>query len=340
MRIHILLFILILTACSRPSDKITINGTISGEITKTIRYTSPINGICNRLFTESLSLDSLGNFSVSAYAEKPMIVEFLIGKNINRLLIEPGKSYKLDIKIALDKIDFRVVNATKAQAYYNTLPKLSPRRCVFSFGDDISNYEKISNQLDITHNNELSDLKNLMNNKYISAELSQLIKQDRNVYYQTAQSILAAKNIFDFEKNKETVPNSLVKLRENAIKQIDLTSSLSLQACDIYDFIYMYKWYNLRNTFPSDELKEVRATHRREGTIHTHSINMAKQFLPQECQEFYIASYITYYSRSLKKEKEFLEIMEQYKLDYPNSQYLCFFKDNIEKISALLAVQK
>ncbi|WP_430816594.1 hypothetical protein [Carboxylicivirga sp. RSCT41] len=340
MRLQILFIAFILTACSNPSNETTIKGVVKGEIRRTIRYTSPINGFCNDLFTETINPDSSGIFSVSTNYEKPFIIEFLFGKSTNRLLVEPGKSYELNIYNGVDSTEFAVKNPSKAQVYYSSLPKLSPRRCVYSFGDDISSYEKISSQLNVTYESEMNELRNLLDAENISPKLYLLIKQDRNVYYQTAQSVLASKNVFEFEKNKKKVPEKLIKLREKAISQVDLTMPISLQSSDIYDFLYMYKWYFMRKTFKIEELKSIRATHRSKGTVHSHSIMMAKQFLPKECQEFYIASYITYYSRSLRKEKEFIKIMEQYKIDFPNSKYLHFFEDYIKEISTIISEQK
>lgn len=342
MRLQILFIAFILTACSKSSNETIIKGTITGEIPEKIQYTSTINGLCNRQFREYLNPDSLGNFSIHPNIQTPLIIEFLVGNKINRLLVEPGKTYKLAISIGVDTTNFSVRDANKAQVYYNNLSKLSPRRCVFSYGDDISNYEKISSHLNANYQTEIDYLTNLLTKQSISPQLFELIKQDRLVYYQTAQSILASKNIFDYQMKKKQLPKILVELGKKAVHEIDLSNPLSLQACDIYDYLYAYKWYKLRETYEFDELNKIRAAHRSKGTVHTHSIEMAKQFLPTECQEFYIASYITKHSRDRRnqKEKEFLEIMEQFKLDYPNSQYLRFFEKNINKISTLIAEQK
>jgi hypothetical protein len=90
----------------------------------------------------------------------------------------------------------------------------------------------------------------------------------------------------------------------------------------------------IRDSYSIDEIKQLRAKYRKEGLIHSHTISQAKEYLPIETQEFFIASYISSQCRQTRnqKAKEFIEILNQYKLSYPNSPYVDSFEKNIEKI--------
>jgi thiol-disulfide isomerase/thioredoxin len=70
----------------------------------------------------------------------------------------------------------------------------------------------------------------------------------------------------------------------------------------------------------------------RQGIFNTFVINEAKQYLTGKALEFFIARYI--YSVSFQKnyEKELITLFEQFKQDYPQSEYTRYLQPDMDEI--------
>ncbi|WP_066627895.1 hypothetical protein [Labilibacter marinus] len=338
MKYLIIIFsICILTSCSQQPKKSVLRGTIKGEIPNKIYYTTPINGVCNRQFTASLSPDSLGNFSIELKNTEPSLLKISTKARGNNyfLIVEPSNYYEIELTISQDgKVAFTNKTATTMQSFYDGLPQEDMMNCRYYTENDIDTYTEISDSLFHDLKTELIKVEKFkkINKRY--HDVYELIKNDRKVYYATMISRLACACNINFMRKEHKSSEDILKLWGNAISNVDFSNKEALLAIHAYDLLDFKIWLNMYQNYTVNEIKEVRAKYRKEGLIHSHTISLAKEYLTKSVQEFYIASYITLQSRQKRNQKaiEFIEILNQYNLDYPNSPYLKSFEKNIERI--------
>lgn len=110
-----------------PKDQILIYGRIIGKIPEKLEYTSPINGICNWWFTETVKPDSLGNFNIRISSGSPIFIKLRTSyKDEGTLIIEPGKKYNVLFDLNSQDNAFSVTDkSSNYQAAYNKLPNPS-----------------------------------------------------------------------------------------------------------------------------------------------------------------------------------------------------------------------
>lgn len=335
--IFIILTISVLMSCMQQVEHTLIKGTINGEIPEKIFYTSPVEGACNIEFSEAVTLDSLGNFTITLNNTKPIFLRIAVKRRSASyyLIVEPNKKYNIELDISKDSNTELVNNnAVVVQKLYDGFAKEKMMSCTYYTDDDLDGYDNILDSLNRSLGKELKSISDLLNANQVSEDVYQLIKQDRKVYYATMNyRLISACNRHFIRKNGET-SKEIMDLWERAYSNIDISNPETLQAIHAYDLLDSKIWYNMYRRYNIDKIKEIRDKFRKNGLIHTHSISLSKEYLCAEVQEYYIASYISKYSsdRRNKKAKEFLEIMDQFKKDFPNSPYLKFFEKNIEKI--------
>ncbi len=337
MKIFLTIFsICILTGCIKPKDYVSIKGTIQGNIPDKVFYSLPIEGVCNRNFVESTTPDSLGNFYIEINSTHPSFVKIFTARNaFYTLIAEPGKQYKIELEISPDgKTYFTNRSTTPLQKYYDGLPQDDMMDCRFFSAEAIGNYREILDSLNCALTNELNNFDQLKGNLHISKGEYELIQYDRKIYYATMMSRLLSACNLDFISKENESSQEIIQQWGEVVSKVELTSRYALQAFYVYDLLDFSIWCKMYQTHTLAEVVQLRTKYRQEGLIHTHTISLAKEYLPKETQEFYIASYISLQSRQTRNqhEKEFVEIFDQYTLDYPNSPYVNKFLKNIEKI--------
>jgi len=72
------------------NGNISITGIITGEVPEIINYSIPINGVCYWGFGGSVKPDSLGNFQINLYSDKPAFI-IISAKGIpsKKVIVEP-----------------------------------------------------------------------------------------------------------------------------------------------------------------------------------------------------------------------------------------------------------
>lgn len=332
------IFISILFGCSEKNNEVIITVKTIGKTPGEILYTVPVNGNCNWHFKESVKPDSFGDFLISTTIYKPSFIQLFINglEDYLTLIIEPGRNYELIFDLNSKEKVFKInSNLGKLQDYYNSLSKINPRSCLYSFNNDISNISEIKQDLNENKQKEISVFKEFYQNGDISEDLFELLKLDREVYYSTAQGVLASINNLTISREGIVVPDEIFDTWGEAVLSIPLTNPNILRANFVYDYLDMYFWYKVYTTLNVEKFIKTRSEFRKQGLSHTYTIDLAKGFFTDDILEFYIVEYI-FFQLSLKiHEKEFISIMAQFKLDYPNSVYTQYLESPINKILKL-----
>lgn len=217
---------------------------------------------------------------------------------------------------------------SEAQKYYETLPTEHPNGVNF-FKKDVSDYKDILADLQERLNSEYQGLREVK----CSEGVKNLIKADRQAYYNIAISSLASRNNVAFLRKKEITPNDVMEMWENAVNDSLLANSLIKKSYHYYDLLGQTFWYNLFSKLDYDSISVIRKEKRKEKLIHTYNVELSKSLLPKEINEYYIASYIQSRAEQNKYEKELIDLFNHFKTDYPNSEYINYLTSNIDIIS-------
>ncbi len=343
MKLHqIILIILIagLFSCQPTKNKTIVTGKIKGEIPERLEYTVPINGIIYFGFEESVQPDSAGNFQISLDIDQPCFVEWSAGyKAYGTLIAEPGMSYSLFIDMESKENPFRVESANDTgQALYN---QISNRSMIAGghFELDSRKYLKDSVVAEIEQSikndeeTELAGFKALVENKVISEGFYELVRSDREYFYKGVQGSVAFINYLQNERGQNFLQKDEYSEMWKEVFQAKPVTDPELMRSPW--FFYYVQNFLRYNEFILDSLnkKAITALYK-QGLIHTHNIETAKHYLSGPQLEYYCAAYIYYEAVNKNYEKELIDLFNQFKTEYPSSEYTHYLESEIIPIIA------
>ncbi len=330
MKLHQLIFTILITglfSCQNNKNEVIISGIIDGDIPEKIEYTLPLNGVCDFAFKESVQPDSLGNFTISLNIEKPSFVKiFIPGKAYGTLLVEKGINYEVHFDLKLKEKQFKILGENqKGQKIYNSLPNpghiQSGAREFLK--DSIATEIKL--KLKSLKKDEVALFEELLNNGEISEDYFQLIKIDRDCYYSAIQGTVAfIKKMQDDQRNNGVFTKEIQKMWEESFVETSPTSSSLTRSPWYFSFaesFIMFKEYT-NDSFDLEKLKEIS----KKGLRHTHNIEESKKNLSSSMLEYYIASYLYTECFQKKYEKELITLFDEFKKEFPNSEYTSYIE--------------
>jgi len=321
----LLLIVLTISACKTQKKTVSINGTVTNKDIVEIMYSATFNETFNGWFKDSVIPDSSGHFTISVEIDKPCFIGLQSKRVYKRIIIEPGKTY--EIEIGGKKKQIKLVNKSDAQVYYDDLSNTPPNALGF-FPQDLSDYKHLRDSLNMLLDNELQDLSKVN----CSEPTFHLIASDRQAYYKLAMASLASQiNVMAYRNNEKTSVD-VMKMWGNAVSDTFLIDSTTKRTSYFYDLLNMAFWYKLFEKPDYDSIAVIRSEKRKQGLIHSYNIELAESLLPEEIFEFYFATYIQSQAKQRVFEKELINISEQFKTDYPKSKYTSYIQPSIDKI--------
>ena len=332
----------LLLSCNEERNEVIITGRFLGEQPEEIGYTHPVNGTSFEGFVNKVKLDTMGRFQITLNIDRPTMVNFLSFGSPS-LIIEPGNSYEISLNLNRDNELEMSGDLCEVQEAYSNFPHQHPMSCLYSYGEEFTNYHSIKQKLNDDLLNEITILNELYNQDKISQKVLNLLVTDRKVYYYTAQSVLASRNHLTKNSNNEDVPDDIFSIWREAAYGVPSDSDLSLSSFYSYDFFQMQLWYKIYTTYDFDDFVKLRAENRANRTIHAHNIELAKEFLSGNILEFYIAGTFFHHHWRREYDENLTSIFEQFKSDFPESNYLSFvtktFENMIDKQKELVSMK-
>jgi hypothetical protein len=327
------LLFLISSCAGKKAGEVTIMGQIVGNIPEVLRYTEPVNGVAFEGFYEEVTLDSLGGFETRLELKGPALINFRYFDSPS-LIVEPGKHYDIILNLSQDKKLSIEGSLGKAQEFYNSLIHIHPRSCIFSFGShDPSEYLEIRRELQAELQKELDGFGEFLTMGEISEDVYALLVADRNVYYGTAQAVLASMNHLRINGDGSSTPDDLMEIWEEAISMVSSDHPFFLRSLYAYDYLFMTFWFNLYSALGYKEVVAIRAENRSQGLIHSNTIELAKEYSSDMNLEFFIAAYIDQQYRFRFFDQDLIKVLEQFKTDYPQSAYTPFLEPLMQEVA-------
>ena len=311
--------------CCYAQEEAMITGKIIGDPDKLI-YTNPYEGTCFSGFQDTIVVDRNGNFEIKFNLKQPSFIVFWDAKTKKDciLLVESGNKYHI-LFDAENEVEISGANE-EGQRFYATLPnQLSVSNQTGDIGKENS-LTIIHEKIQDLKNDELRRLKKLLDERKISSSFFKLVQNDRDCYYAMLESFILQRKIQSQNQNER---GDLLKVFENIYAQYPPNNGNLLISSYWYGYalcyIQTYKQFS-KLDFSMDIIGKLI----NNGGLHTHIINESKQNLTGKALELFQATYIFRVSR--KYEKELIPLFEQFKKDYPKSEYSKYIKPNIDKM--------
>ena len=326
-------WLLITISCvQQEKNEVVINGKFIGDIPERFGFTIPVNQTSYMGFREIIELDSTGTFNIIVDTDKPAFLSFWFLDSPS-LIIEPGKNYNIILVRDPGKTLLIQGDLDHLQEFYNMLPHENPLTCMYSFGEDISNYPYIRQNLQSNLDQELSAITELSDSGKITEEIKDLLVADRTIYYLTAKAVLASANNLRVRRdNEEFLLEEIFSIWQEAVNGISIDNPYILSSLYSWDFLQLYLWYEIYTNYDFDDFFKLYAKNRDNNKIHAHHIELAKEFFSNDILEFYIAG--TFYYQNMRRQYDvnLNSIFEQFKIDYPESNYLPFVEKILEEM--------
>jgi thiol-disulfide isomerase/thioredoxin len=335
-----LLAILVVAGCGGNKETV-ITGTFTGKPDlKTIGYSVPLSGTSYMGFGDTLHLDETGNFELKFTINQPSFIKIWDAETYaaTKILIEPGNNYHIAADVSKeDDMQVQISGANeKGQMLYSSLPDPSyiefeaKRLKLLQDTSLVSIHAKIEE----LKQSDLSEFKELLDNKEISQSFFDLIKIDRDFYYTALEANVSVIKAYWMRETKQFVLPSGENVLENLTKiyaqyppdskQLIFSSFWREYATD---YITRYKLY-IQDDFDEQKINDLYTN----GMIHTSRINESKNHLTGKALEFFQATYLCDVGFQANHEKELIALFEQFEKDYPNSEYAKFIKPMIDEI--------
>lgn len=322
-----------LLGCQGPSNETVIIGKIIGDIPEKVEYTIPINGMCNWWFRQSVQPDSAGNFQIRIKCDNAVFIKLLTpNPKYGTLITEPGKTYQVSFDMNQKENSFAVTDQSSVfQAAYNKIPdpehiQLGARE--FSRDSVASRVKETIEQRRLA---EIGIFEKFLSDKVISQDVFDLVKTDRNCYWDAVMATTAwLKDLRVIQTGQGEFTTDFENLWKESFKQ-PLFSNPKIVNSPWFNFYaecYIYFQEYMNGNFTKEKLDELNRTQQSKN----NHVNKAKEYLPKEICENYLAYYL--YNESIQKryEKELIGLYADFKTQYPNSAYQPFISPLIDEI--------
>ena len=338
----VVIMILMFTGCAKQEVRIIVE--IQGQPdVNTLMYSVPISGTMFWGFVDTLKQSETGKFALNLQIDQSSFVTIFSEddrfwsrnpQNRVKLFIEQGKQYHVSID-ALKNVKISGANE-KGQMLYATLPdpvytELESRKWLYN--NDTVPFISVHQQINDLKQADLSKFKELLDGKAITKSYFDLIQKDRDCYYASLEARLLIIKSYDnyrsrFGNKEDDLLNYLKAIYEQYPPNDESLLLSSYWAEYARLFVEEYNQF-IHGNFDLQKLSELK----KEGTYHTHIINESKKYLSGKMLEFFRASYIWYRCADYGSvDKDLISSFEQYKKDYPQSEYANYLKPYIDKI--------
>jgi thiol-disulfide isomerase/thioredoxin len=322
-----------LLGCQNKKNEVLITGQILGEIPEEVFLALPVNGVFYLGFKELVKLDSSGHFKVKTIIDQPAFAGLLIYGVFNgNFIIEPGETYEIILNLNDEENNFTVnCKSKKGQALYHSLP--NPPHVQFESYKylELPSATEMKKEIETARQKDISDFSELFEQGEISESFLDLMKTDRDVYYSAIQTEVAKRKwLDDMRMNNGAFTDEMSDLWKDAFSKIPVTDVNVLRSSWSQNYLDNYLYYREftdqnYNRHKSEEM-------RKQDLYHTHKMGFSKEYLNGEMLEFHNATYLYMACLQKKFEKELVSLFDEFKRDFPDSEYIPYLVPMVEPI--------
>jgi len=314
-------------------SEVVIDGKISGKIPDKVEYTVPIHGICNDYFLQSVKPDAAGNFRIRIDVKEPGFIKLRTSyQEQGILIVEPGKTYRVQFNLE-DKTKLFTVTDKSAvvQEAYGKLPNPGHIQLGAREFQRDTVAATVKKTIDRRRADEIAVFEKFYQDKIISQKVFDLIKADRNCYYDAILATVAwIKDYMVIRGRMQTFAPDFAGLWKDVFNQPLFSTPEVLQSpwFRYYAECYVNFQTYIHGDFTREKMEETNKL--KQGIIN--KVNESKKYLPINTQEDYIASYLYEVCDENQYQKELIGLFDDFKSAYPNSPYISVVAPLVDKI--------
>jgi thiol-disulfide isomerase/thioredoxin len=337
MTLRQLLLFTIVTLAVLPSCKnkneIIITGEVQGNFNGIVEYTDPVDGVCNWWFKDSVTPDSSGRFMITIKAADPLFIKLRTSfNNQGTIVAEPGKTYHVRLDPSGPE-KFLSVEGSSAplQDAYNRLP--SPVHIQVGaeefFSDTSATH--LHETVEKRKEEELQAFEKLRAGNIISAKVFDLVKADRECYYDAIVTTVAW---IKYNMSIQGVPDVFTppfdQLWNESFSKPLFNDNATVRSpwFSFYAESYIYYREYISGNFTKEKIDAVNP-----DSIRSYRVARAKEYLPPAILEDYLADYL--YAECFQKnyEHELISLFDEFRASYPGSGYIVYLSPLVEEIA-------
>ncbi|GHT62958.1 hypothetical protein AGMMS50239_17800 [Bacteroidia bacterium] len=313
-----------------------VTGHISGVLEDSLLFvTNPIYGTSYAGFADTLHVDMNGGFTWKTNLREPVLVNLRgIVKRNYALLLEPGEQYHLEMDAEEGMQQISGQNE-KGSMLYASLPNpWHIQEVARSYMNDTS-LLSIREKIDKLQQDEMAKWKDLADKQEISPAFFKLSQTERNFYYAAMEAFPSLMQLYSLTRNSEN--DSLLRRKTVLIEHLESIyaqyppNDESLIVSSFWpDYVYYYIQYKQisQPNYNNDSIR----TFQERGILHTWLLGEAQKYLKGKALEYYTARYLFDAAFQQMFEKELITLFDQFKKDYPRSEYTWYIQPHIDKI--------
>ncbi len=327
------LLVVLLTGCAREQKEVVISGHYSGQPRERIASTATVNGVVHRYFTDHAELCPEGNFTFTRITDRPAFVNFLF-YGAPSLIVEPGREYFVELFFDPSQGFEMDGDFCDIQAFYNAFNHQDPRACIYEYPFDISNYQAVNKVLLADLQKEMEKIDSAYNAGMLSQDIYELIKTDRQLYYQVARTVVASANYLRMMAGDRMVPDEVFEIWEDALTAVSTDNPWFFSSLRAYDYLLYTYWHHIYTDpdFDYDEFVQIRAEKRETRQVITHTLDRAPEIFSVAPLEFFMAAYIADQYAIRQPHNELPGVIADFATQYPDSDYLVFIERIREEV--------
>ncbi|MBT8232093.1 MAG: TlpA family protein disulfide reductase [Saprospiraceae bacterium] len=330
----LVLFVIFLISCSSEkvkTENVIINGQIKGYDGSQLFVSNPVNGVGHLTFYDSVQVNQDGSFAVNLELSKASFINVVIPTRLNeRMIIEPGRSYQIEIALSPTSVVLKVLDDSKP--LQDILGRFNNPRYVSMGMPPLNSAMKRQDISDLFDNAKASELKMLDSpNLKISDDAKELLTIDRNCFYAARKAEVSWRR----SRRRPVIDQDTKDLWMDAVDQDQIIAGADRSP-----------WYGhyLKALFRSKLYLAENYDSKNESIYdvgpdrHAHYYDGINKYLPDGLKESALATYIHQESNKSQYEKSLVDISKQFNSKYSKSNFSKYLQPNIDKIQKYFAV--
>ncbi|MDR2146629.1 MAG: redoxin family protein [Tannerella sp.] len=338
-------FLLFLFSSCNQTKETVITGQIVGNADKMI-FSNPSQGTCFTGFRDTIFVDESGKFELRFNLKQPAFIALWNPREQKffRLLLESGSRHHILIDME-SGIEISGTNEA-GQRLLATLP--NPPWIEMEAGSFMgeSSLTVIRERIQNLKEEDLRKFGQLLDENKISASFYELIGRDRSVYYASLEAIISQMKMFPYLMynsfgEDERFREEYLRFRNPLENQRTIYAQLPPDNENLLlsSFWFEYAKHFIQNFVQFskedfDVLEMMELFGGNSDAVLTFFINEAREHLTGKSLEFFQATFLFETAIQREFEKSLIAAFEQFKSDFPRSEYSRYIQPLIDEVVA------
>jgi len=324
---YLIVLALIISSCNKKAEtqqlETKIQITLTGSTAKTLEIVRPLNGIL--LFgqkVDTINKGEDGKFSFNFNVDKPEYVNYRIGNRFKKLILLPNQGYSIGFN---DSTEVYSQDNAQGQRLYNSFsrPPVQSFTFINKFNKDTT-AQQLANKIKSLQTGENKQANDLLASNEIDELFHDMLIKDINYYY--ASGIVSISDYRSITANEKEIKDYQLLIN----KTID-EYPYEISSPPISWSGYVMDAQIRRNMYGGLSPEIITDLYKKDS-LHILATNRIKSKVDKPYEESILAHYIYDNARQKRYEKSLITVFDDFKKEYPKSEFLSYLEEDIISI--------